>query len=58
MLHHIGTTYITKSHKIDSLKKSEYLKYKIYKDDMPLTNPFEIRNRLEEEFKKSIYSNF
>ena len=55
---HIGTTYITKSHKIDSLKKSEYLKYKIYKDDMPLTNPFEIRNRLEEEFKKSIYSNF
>jgi lysine 2,3-aminomutase len=44
---HIETTNRTKLPKIEKLKKSERLKYVIFKDDMPLTNPREIAEELE-----------
>ena len=53
---HLETTNRTKLPNFDKLKKSALLGYKIFEKDMPLTNPAEIFNELEIQFKKSEYS--
>jgi len=53
---HIETTNRTKLPSIDKIKKSELLGYNLQDNDMPLTNPTDIRDILEEEFKKSKFS--
>jgi hypothetical protein len=32
------------------------LGYKLFNEEMPLTNPADIAQKLEEEFKKSVYN--
>ena len=54
---HIETTNRTKLPTIENLKKAKHLSYNIYKDIMPLTNPSEIENTLNEEFVKSNFQN-
>lgn len=53
---HIETTNRTKLPTIKHLKKSVLLDYEIYKNDMPLTNPVDIFEKLEKQFKKSKYN--
>lgn len=52
---HIETTNRTKLPSFERLKKSELLDYKLYDKEMPLTNPADISDILEKEFKKSAY---
>jgi lysine 2,3-aminomutase len=52
---HIETTNRTKLPLFEKLKKSELLGYTLYDKDMPLTNPAEIFDELEENFKRSSY---
>ncbi|MBN2813288.1 MAG: KamA family radical SAM protein [Bacteroidales bacterium] len=52
---HIETTNRTKLPKLEKLKKSELLDYKVHKHEMPLTNPMEISDQLEEQFSQSRY---
>ncbi len=52
---HIETTNRTKLPIVNKLKKSELLGYELYDKDMPLTNPVEIINELEKQYKKSDY---
>lgn len=50
------TTNRTKLPTFEKLKKSELLGYELFYKDMPLTNPFDIKDELEESFQKSKYS--
>ena len=52
---HIETTNRTKLPRFEKIKKSELLEYDVFENDMPLTNPAEISNELEKQFKKSKY---
>ncbi|MBP1664718.1 MAG: kamA [Bacteroidetes bacterium] len=52
---HIETTNRTKLPTLEKIKKSELLGYDLYNKDMPLTNPAEISDELEEKFKTSKY---
>ena len=52
---HVETTNRTKLPNIEKIKKSKLLTYDLYDKDMPLTNPTEISNELEKQFKKSKY---
>ena len=52
---HIETTNRTKLPTLENLRKSQLLGYKLYADDMPLTNPTDAFSELEEGFKKSKY---
>ncbi|MDO9567336.1 MAG: KamA family radical SAM protein [Candidatus Desulfaltia sp.] len=53
---HIKTTNRTKLPIIDKLKKSELLGYELYKKNMPLTNPADIAEKLDEQFLKSTFN--
>ncbi|MBN2762518.1 MAG: hypothetical protein JXR41_05475, partial [Bacteroidales bacterium] len=53
---HIETTNRTRLPRYEKLKKSNLLGYEVFKDNMPLTNPVDIQNELEEEYKKSSYT--
>jgi len=50
---HIETTNRTKLPVFERSRKSELLGYELFDDEMPLTNPAEISEELEKEFKKS-----
>lgn len=52
---HIETTNRIKLPNIEKIKKSERLEYELMKNDMPLTNPVDIFEELEKQFKKSKY---
>jgi lysine 2,3-aminomutase len=52
---HIETTNRTRLPIVEKLKKSELLGYEVSNKNMPLTNPAEIVNELEEQFIKSKY---
>ncbi|MFH0756030.1 MAG: KamA family radical SAM protein [Bacteroidota bacterium] len=54
---HIKTRNRKKLPVINRVKKSELLGYDLYDKHMPLTNPAEISDELEEQFKKSIFYN-
>ncbi len=54
---HVETTNRTKLPEINQLKKSQLLEYNLNANNMPLTNPADIENELEEQFNKSKYSN-
>jgi lysine 2,3-aminomutase len=50
---HIETTNRTKLPKFEKIKKSVLLGYDLYDKEMPLTNPADISNELDIQFKKS-----
>ncbi len=52
---HIETTNRTKLPVIENLKKSELLGYKLYSENMPLTNPADASKEIDRNFKKSKY---
>jgi len=52
---HIETTNRTKLPDINQLKKSKLLGYELNANDMPVTNPADISNELDNEFNKSKY---
>ncbi len=52
---HIETTNRTKLPRLENEKKMKLLCYDPYSDEMPLTNPAEISEILEDGFKKSEY---
>ncbi len=49
---HIKTTNRQKLPKIENCKKSDQLKYGLFEDDTPLTNPGSIRDELEAQYSK------
>ena len=53
---HIETTNRTKLPKIEKLKKSKLLGYELCNKEMPLTNPAEIYEKLNNRFLKSKYN--
>jgi lysine 2,3-aminomutase len=53
---HIETTNRTKLPQLDNELKSGFLEYEIYKNDMPLTNPVDIHEKLEAEYSRSNYA--
>lgn len=53
--HHLETTNRTKLPYLDNELKSGFLEYEIFRNDMPLTNPVDIQEKLEEEYTKSSY---
>lgn len=53
---HIETTNRTKLPVFERSKKSALLDYELFNDEMPLTNPTDIAERLEEEFKRSPFN--
>lgn len=54
---HIETTNRKKLPLLEKMKKSELLGYELNDNDMPLTNPAEIKKELDKMFKKSEYCN-
>jgi lysine 2,3-aminomutase len=52
---HIETTNRTNLPKLEKIKKTERLDYTLFKDDMPLINPTDIADELEERYKESKY---
>lgn len=52
---HIETTNRTKLPTFERIKKSELLGYDLYDKNMPLTNPTDVLNEIEKQFKKSKY---
>jgi lysine 2,3-aminomutase len=52
---HIETTNRTKLPTFERIKKSELLGYELNDKNMPLTNPTDVLNELEKQFKKSKY---
>lgn len=50
---HLETTNRTKLPTFERSRKTELLGYQLYSDDMPITNPHEIKEELDEEFVKS-----
>ena len=53
---HMETTNRTKLPKIEKIKKTKLLEYDLFKDEMPITNPQDISDELEKQFKKSKFS--
>ena len=53
---HMETTNRTKLPTFEKMKKSDLLGYDLYNKSMPLTNPSEITNDLEQQYKESKYS--
>lgn len=53
---HIETTNRTKLPQFEKIKKSELLGYDLHENNMPLTNPADISQKLEKQYKKSIYN--
>ena len=53
---HIETTNRTNLPVLEKIKKAERLEYEILENDMPLTNPADIVDELENKFNKSKYS--
>lgn len=53
---HVKTTNRTKLPKFEKIKKRKLLEYEAYLDDMPLTNPQEIKDILDHKFKNSRYT--
>jgi lysine 2,3-aminomutase len=51
---HIETTNRTKLPRFEKFKKAELLDYEIFKNEMPLTNPAEITEKLDREYYKSL----
>ena len=51
----VETTNRTKLPSIDNIRKAELLEYELHDKEMPLTNPSEISDELEKQFKKSTY---
>ena len=54
---HVKTTNRTKLPSYDRIKKAGLLGYEIFSDDMPLSNPALISDKIEKEFRKSSYYN-
>jgi lysine 2,3-aminomutase len=52
---HVETTNRTRLPNLNNLNKSIILDYELYNKGLPLTNPAEISDKLEREFKKSKY---
>jgi lysine 2,3-aminomutase len=52
---HIETTNRSKLPKLQKIKKTELLGYELFSENMPLTNPVDIVDELEERFRKSAY---
>lgn len=52
---HLSTTNRTKLPSIKKIKKTELLNYKVFEEDMPLTNPADIADKLEGLFASSDY---
>lgn len=52
---HLETTNRTKLPRLTNKKKSVFLGYKPYKGDMPITNPADIMDYLDNKFKESPY---
>lgn len=52
---HIETTNRTKLPSLKRIKKSELLGYDLFDKNMPLTNPADIANEIEKQFKNSRY---
>ncbi|HQI69209.1 MAG TPA: KamA family radical SAM protein [Bacteroidales bacterium] len=52
---HLETTNRTKLPRIEKMKKSELLGYDLFDKNMPLTNPTDIADEIEKQFKKSKY---
>ncbi len=52
---HIETTNRTKLPKLEKIKKSKLLGYDLKDKNMPLTNPADISDEIEKQFKKSKY---
>jgi lysine 2,3-aminomutase len=53
---HVETTNRTKLPQFEKIKKARLLAYELYDQDMPLTNPADIADELEEQFKKSKFA--
>lgn len=53
---HIETTNRTNLPRLKKKTKTKLLNYKPYRDDMPVTNPSEISNELDELYSKSKYN--
>ncbi|MBN2595392.1 KamA family radical SAM protein [Labilibaculum sp.] len=51
----IETTNRTKLPKLEKIKKSKLLEYDVRDKNMPLTNPADISDEIDEQFKKSKY---
>jgi lysine 2,3-aminomutase len=54
---HLETTNRTRLPVFERSKKSELLDYELFDDQMPLTNPADIAERLEESYIKSTFNN-
>lgn len=52
---HIETTHRTKLPVFERLKKSSLLGYEVWNNDMPLTNPADIKDELDSQFLQSNY---
>ena len=52
---HIETTNFQKLPKLEKIKKTDQLKYSIFENDKPLTNPAEIAEELETQYRLSKY---
>jgi lysine 2,3-aminomutase len=52
---HIETTNRTKLPTLEKIKKTELLGYDLFNKEMPLTNPVDIFDKLEKQFKQSKY---
>lgn len=52
---HVETTNRTRLPILEKIKKSELLEYDLFDKNMPLTNPTDIEDELEKQFKKSKY---
>jgi lysine 2,3-aminomutase len=53
---HIKTTNRTRLPSLKRMKKSMLLDYEIHENNMPVTNPHDIEEELEKQFRKSAYS--
>ena len=54
---HLKTTNRTKLPSYDTIKKAGLLGYELLTDNMPLSNPALISDKIEKEFRKSSYNN-
>ena len=52
---HLNTTNRTKLPSIKKIRKSELLNYEVFEEDMPLTNPADIADKLDVLFAGSDY---
>jgi lysine 2,3-aminomutase len=52
---HIETTNRTKLPRFEKIKKCDQLGYEVFENDMPLTNPADIIDILDDQFLKSTH---